>query len=95
MSEPDTICERMVAAIRENGGATSKELITMLGPSVKKQTVYTMIDRLRQSGMIRPSRDASKNCIRYIISLNEATPLLEAMSRWHPPPELDLTRLQE
>lgn len=46
MIEPDTVKERILAAIRDSGGMTSKELIAALSPDTKKQTIYAIIDRL-------------------------------------------------
>lgn len=95
MSEPESIKDRIVAAIRDSGGMTSKELMTALTPEVKKQTVYAMIDRLHQAGVIHRTGLPGFRATKYIIAVNGAGPLVDAMARWHSPPDVDSARLYE
>ena len=95
MSEPDTIKERILAAIRDSGGMTSKELITALTPDVKKQTIYPIIDRLHQAGAIHRTGLPGFRATKYVLALDGADPLVQAMARWHSPPAVDLSKQYE
>lgn len=95
MSEPDTIKERILAAIRDSGGMTSRDLMAVL-PDARRNTVYAMIDRLHQSGAIRRTGLPGFRATKYVISSPaDALPLVQAMARWHLPTEVDSAQLYE
>lgn len=95
MSEPDTIKERIIVAIRDSGGMTSRDLMAAL-PDAKRSTVYAMIDRLHQAGAIRRTGPPGFRATKYVISSPaDAMPIVRAMARWHAPPEVDLSKQYE
>ena len=95
MSEPETIKERILAAIRDSGGMTSRDLMAVL-PDARRNSVYAMIDRLHQAGAIRRTGLPGFRATKYVISSPaDALPLVQAMARWHLPAEVDLSKQYE
>ena len=96
MKEQRTIAERILAAIQDSGGMTSKQIINTLTPDAKKPTVYAMIDRLHQAGAIRRIGLPGFRATKYVISSPaDALPLVQAMAQWHAPTEVDSAQLYE
>ena len=88
MTDADTIKDRILESIRDSGGMTSKQLIEAF-PAVKKQTIYVTIDRLHHVGAIRRIGMPGLRATRYVIADDSAQSLTAAMSRWHPPLDVD------